>query len=64
MIRVLAIAALLGFCAPMLTPTPASAICECYRKDRLLRCHPSLASCRAEGGDYCDDSLGCRSEGR
>jgi len=64
MIRVLAIAALFSFGAPLLMPTPASANCECYRKGRLLRCHPSLASCRAEGGDHCDDSLGCRGEGR
>lgn len=64
MTRVLVIAALFSFCAPLVMPTPASAICECYRKGAYLRCHPSLASCRAEGGDRCDDSLGCRGEGR
>ena len=63
MLRILAMAALIGFGAPLLTPTTALAICECYQKGRLLRCEPSLAACRAEGGDYCDDSLGCRSEG-
>ena len=64
MMRALAIAVLFSLCAPLLTSTTALANCECYRKGYLLRCHPSLASCRADGGDYCDESLGCRGEGR
>lgn len=63
-IRVLAIAVLFGVCAPLLAPTAAWAVCDCYRKGSYLRCHPSRASCRAEGGDHCDDTLGCRGEGR
>jgi hypothetical protein len=58
MARVLAIAALFGFCAVLLTPTTASAVCECYNKGRYLRCHPSLVSCRFAGGDRCYE--GCR----
>ncbi len=58
MTRALAIAALFGFYAALLTPTTASAVCECYHKGRYLRCHPSLLSCRFAGGDRCFD--GCR----
>ena len=56
--RILAIAALLAFFGPLLLPTPASAVCECYNKGRFKRCEPSVASCKASGGDRCYE--GCR----
>jgi hypothetical protein len=64
MLRVLAMVALIGFGTVLLIPATALANCECYQKGHILRCHPSLASCRAEGGDTCDESRGCRGEGR
>jgi hypothetical protein len=61
MTRFLAIAALFGFCAAFLTPTPASAVCDCYNRGHYKRCEPSLASCKASGGDRCYE--GCRTNG-
>jgi len=61
MTRLLACAALFGFCAALLIPTEASAVCDCYSRGRYLRCQPSLAACKASGGDRCYE--GCRTSG-
>jgi len=42
----------------MLISSPASAVCECYAHGVYKGCSPSLASCRAEGGNHCYH--GCR----
>lgn len=62
MTRILAMAALFGFCAALLTPTSASAVCDCYtKKGRYMRCQPSQLACRYAGGYYCYE--GCRWNG-
>ena len=61
MIRVLAIAALFGFSATLFAPTTASAVCDCYSGGRYMRCQPSLAACKAAGGNRCYE--GCRTNG-
>lgn len=61
MMRLLAFAALFGVCAATLIPTTASAVCDCYNGGRYMRCQPSLAACKASGGDRCYE--GCRTNG-
>ena len=58
MTRAISIAAVFGLCAALLTPTTASAVCECYKKGAFLRCQPSKLACRWSGGTVCYE--GCR----